>query len=121
MHGHTIAHGDSIDGISTTAGSMTLGITAVFTILGIMVAPGASMILGTMEDITVAFTAAGMVIHGDRTILVSTTDTIITQDTSRHRLEALQTRTTSAASVIRPALRDLPQAAAVVRSEEAQA
>ena len=56
MHGHIIALGDSTDGISITAGSMTLGTTAASMILGTTEAHGDSTILGIMAD----FTAAGM-------------------------------------------------------------
>ena len=50
MHGHTIALGDSTDGITTAAGITTHGISADGTIHGTTEVHGVSMTHGTMAD-----------------------------------------------------------------------
>ena len=102
MHGHITAHGDSTDGVTTTAGIMIDGSTVVSTTHGTMEVSmtlgtteehGDSTILGTMGDIMVVGMAVGMV---TLTTLVSTM-AIIIQDTFHHRLAAHRTRTISEA------------------------
>ena len=114
MHGHITAHGDSTDGITTTAGTTTAGTMEDSTIHGIMAAHGDSMTHGTMEDIT----EVGMdgthitLITQDGTAasdgILTTIITITTQVTSQ---EAHRTRTVSEDRDIRPVQSALQQAA----------